>query len=135
MVNVVNEPTHDAPSASVRAAMGGDTNWAWVKYAFERAKYYRPSGCKLLINEYDVEKSSSVRSTYKTIIQMLKNNSLIDGIGTHAHFLEGTATSTIQTALNELDDFGLPLYITEYDVNSSNDTTQKNVYISQFPVF
>mgnify|MGYP005836765193 CR=1 FL=1 len=133
--DVVNEPIHQKPSQEVRNALGGDTNWAWVKWLYEKANIYKPSGCILLINEFDILKNSGTRSTYKQIINMLISNNLLGGIGMQGHWLESTSANTIKTALDEMDDYGLPLFISEYDVNSSNDNTQKDIYASQFPVF
>lgn len=79
-IDVVNEPLHELPS--YKAAIGGDgvTGWDWVLWAFQQARTSCPDS-KLLINEYDIEREYSTMTKYMSLIQILKERGLLDGIG------------------------------------------------------
>lgn len=145
MVDVVNEPLEDLPNGPNPVpyynALGGagSTGWNWVITAFKLAREYFPHA-KLLLNDYfilgsDPSSPTSPVYRYRALIDTLKARNLIDGIGCEAHFLEGIDSSRIQTNLNTLAATGLPIYISEYTVNTSSDATQLQNYETQFPVF
>ncbi|MBD3343940.1 MAG: hypothetical protein GF401_02620, partial [Chitinivibrionales bacterium] len=115
MIDVVNEPIHQKPS--YRSGLGGDgtTGWDWVIWSFKKARQYAPDAT-LLINEYDVLKSDNILSQYKDVIQLLVDSNLVDGIGVQGHFLEGQSASALKRRLDSLAVFGLPIYVSEYDV-------------------
>lgn len=136
-VDVVNEPIHAPPS--YKDAIGGDnglygTGWDWVVWAFEKAREYLPNA-KLLINEYGIEWGGSDLNKYITIINILKQRGLIDGIGVQGHGLENISPNTLKSSLDRLAQTGLPIYISEYDVDIADDNQQLNVYKTQFPIF
>ncbi|MCL5021590.1 MAG: endo-1,4-beta-xylanase, partial [Bacteroidetes bacterium] len=145
MVDVVNEPLEDVPQGlnpvPYYKALGGagSTGWDWVITAFTLARKYFPNA-KLLLNDYFILSSNPNNQQapvfqYRHIIDLLKQRNLIDGIGCEGHFLEGVDSSTIRANLDSLAVAGLPIYITEYDVDESNDATQLGIYEQQFPVF
>lgn len=65
----------------------------------------------------------------------MKARHLVDGIGCQGHKLENVNIDTIRANLKTVEATGLPIYISEYDVNESNDSTQLAIYKEQFPVF
>jgi endo-1,4-beta-xylanase len=132
-IDVVNEPLHAKPS--YKDAIGGDgsTGWDWVIWAFETAKQYC-SG-KLLINDYGILNNSSATDNYIQIINLLHDRGLIDGIGVQGHGLEGTSSSTIRSNLDKLAATGLPVFVSEYEVERSDDSQQLTIYQEQFPIF
>ncbi len=133
-VDVVNEPLH-APPPYVKALGGnGTTGWDWVIWVFQKARQYFPNA-KLLINEYSILSSQANTNSYIKIINILKSRNLIDGIGCQGHSLEATDTNTIKGNLSALAATGLPIFISEYDVNESDDNTQLRIYQQQFPIF
>jgi endo-1,4-beta-xylanase len=133
-IDVVNEPLHDQPC--YKNALGGDgsTGWDWVIWSYEKARQYCGSS-KLLLNDYGILNSSSNTSQYITIINLLKSRGLIDGVGAQGHGLESTSNSTIQSNLNTLAGTGLPIFISEYDVDRADDNQQLQIYQQQFPIF
>jgi endo-1,4-beta-xylanase len=135
MIDVVNEPLPGHAPPSYKNALGGDgtTGWDWIIKSFELARTYFPKA-KLLINEYNILSSGTNVQTYSQIINLLKNKGLIDGIGCQGHFLESTAAAIVRTNLNTLANLGLPIYISEFDLNIANDTLQLNKYKEIFPV-
>lgn len=69
------------------------------------------------------------------IIDLLKSRGLIDIVGEQGHFLETTPSTTIQRNLNRLASTGLPIQISEYDVDLLDDAAQLKKYQEQFPIF
>jgi endo-1,4-beta-xylanase len=148
LVDVVNEPFH-TPLPTYKNALGGDgqTGWDWVITAFEMARKYCPSGAKLILNEYNVLHDNTVTTNYLTIINLLKDRGLIDGIGIQGHYFEFRShmdatsnkytysTESIKSNLNKLAATGLPIYITEFDIDESNDANQLAQYKIYFPIF
>jgi endo-1,4-beta-xylanase len=150
MVDVVNEPiaSHNPPDgangrANYKAALGGNgvTGWDWVIKAFELARIYLPN-TKLLLNDYGIINDNSSTTTYLTIINLLKDRGLIDGIGVQGHRfeLENANTSTLKSNLDRLAATGLPVYISEFDLGNINnagtpdDAQQLQLYQKIFPV-
>ncbi len=133
-IDVVNEPLH-APAPYKNALGGaGETGWDWVIWSFEKTRQYFPNA-KLLLNDYNIISDNSATTQYLTLINLLKDRGLIDGIGEQAHFYEYTSITTLQNNLNRLAATGLPIYISELDINQADDTAQSNLYQALFPVF
>ena len=139
LVDVVNEPirtSYDTAYPPYYKAIGGagKTGWDWVIWSFKQARKYFPHS-KLLINEYNILSGGKPINTYIQIINLLKERNLIDGIGIQGHFLEKTDSSKIHSNLKLLEKTGLPIYISEYDVNEVDDVAQLKIYKQQFPIF
>ena len=137
MCDVVNEPLHAVPV--YKNALGGDgaTGWDWVIKAFELARKYWSPNTKLLINEYSVINDGNANSNYLKIINLLKDRGLVDGIGIQGHNFEvngGASLTTLKTNLDKLTATGLPVYISEFDINVADDNTQLQKYQSIFPL-
>lgn len=134
MVDVVNEPIQQP--AFYKNAIGGDgkTGWDWVIWSFEKARQAFPRAI-LLINDYDILGNDTNAEKYIQIIDLLMARNLIDGIGCQGHGLEKVDTSIIKSNLKLLEKTGLPIYISEYDVDESNDTKQLEIFKQQIPIF
>jgi endo-1,4-beta-xylanase len=141
-IEVVNEPLHDPPVGSTNGnyakALGGNgkTGWDWVIEAFKMARYYFPKS-QLLINEFSVTNSTESMNKYIQIINLLKTDSLIDGVGVQAHSfsLIGVSAATTKANLDLLAATGLPIYATEMDIDGTTDASQLKEYMKTFPVF
>ena len=134
--DVVNEPLHAPPS--YKKALGGDgaTGWDWVIKAFELARQHLSPNTKLHLNEYSVINDGNANARYIQIINLLKARGLIDGIGVQGHNFEvngGATTATLSGNLNNLAATGLPIYLTEFDINEANNNTQLLRYQTIFP--
>ncbi len=134
LVDVVNEPLHAVPAYSAALGGAGTTGYDWVIKAFELARKYFPKS-ELLLNDYNVEAIDSSATDYLTIINLLKARGLIDGIGLQAHFLERAETSVVAGNLNRFAATGLPIYISELDLNLSNDARQAQHMRDLFTLF
>jgi endo-1,4-beta-xylanase len=132
-MDVVNEPLHEYPSYADALGGSGDSGWDWVIWCFKKARQYCPDA-KLHLNEYRILNSTETTDQYLTIIDTLQSRGLIDGIGLQGHFIEDADTAVMRSNLDRLAETGLPIYVTEYDVNIADDTLQYLKYREQFPV-
>ena len=133
-IDVVNEPLHAVPGYSGALGGNGTSGWDWVIWAFEKAREYCPNA-KLILNDYNILSSDEATNNYLKIINILKEKQLIDIIGEQGHFLETTPESTIRKNLNKLYATGLPIHISEYDVNLADDNAQAEKFKEQFSLF
>ena len=148
-IDVVNEPIHNAPNGMIpwgtttpnvdyADALGGagTTGWDWVITAFRLARQYFPES-KLILNEYSVINSTSTTQQYIEIINLLKAENLIDGIGEQAHAFttNGVSTATLKNNLDLLAATGIPIYLTEVDIDGPTDLAQLQEIRRVFPLF
>lgn len=132
-IDVVNEPLHAVPAYADALGGGGITGWDWLIWSFEKARTYCPNA-KLILNDYNIIGNDAATSSYLTIVNLLKERGLIDIVGEQGHFMETTPLATIKKNLGRLGDAGLPIHISEYDVNLADDHAQTEKYKEQFPV-
>ncbi|HEY6643258.1 endo-1,4-beta-xylanase [Povalibacter sp.] len=134
LIDVVNEPLN-AP-AGYREALGGagETGYDWVITSFELARKHFPKA-KLILNEYNTLILEQFTTNYMTVVQLLQERKLIDGIGEQAHFLERADVPVVAANLDTLATTGLPIYISEFDLNFADDARQANVMRDLFKVF
>ncbi len=147
-IDVVNEPFQSPPPYMSALGGSGATGWDWVITAFQWARQYSDSGAKLLINDYNILQDNTVTTNYINLIDTLKVRGLIDGIGIQGHYFEfrsqvGATSSVyvynINTIKSNLDRIitatGLPVYMSEFDIDEPNDTVQLAQYQIYFPIF
>jgi Beta-1,4-xylanase len=129
MIDVVNEATPGhAPANFAQDAWGND----WIIKSFQLARQYCPNSV-LILNDYNV-----LRWNTDDFIQMAQpaiNAGVVDAIGLQAHGLAGQSLSELESNLQKIANLGLPLYISEYDIERTNDQEQLQVMQEQFPVF
>jgi len=152
-IEVVNEPLHDPPRGATNGnyieALGGngDTGWDWIINAFTLAREYFPNA-KLVLNDYSITNTDASTTTYLAIIDLLKSRGLIDHIGIQGHAFEFNYNNLPQSAathrsnLARLAATGLPIYVTEFDIDGADaawglpdDPAQLQRYQTLFPVF
>jgi endo-1,4-beta-xylanase len=148
-IDVVNEPMHNAPNGMLpwgsttknvdyAKALGGagKTGWDWIIKSFRMARKYFPNS-KLIINEYSVINSSTETQNYIKIIKLLQAEKLIDGIGEQAHAFTtyGVSATNLKANLDALATTGLPIYLTEMDIDGTTDYIQLKEMQRVFPVF
>ncbi|MBN1133163.1 MAG: endo-1,4-beta-xylanase [Bacteroidales bacterium] len=149
MIDVVNEPIHNAPNGMTTwgatepnidyaGALGGagKTGWDWIIEAFRLARQYFPGSC-LILNEYSVINSASTTQQIIEIVNLLKTEGLIDGIGEqgHAFTTYGTSTALLKANLDALAETGIPIYISELDIDGLTDLVQLKEIQRVFPIF
>ncbi|MGD2035210.1 MAG: endo-1,4-beta-xylanase [Bacteroidales bacterium] len=142
-VEVVNEPLHQPPDTlhegGYIGALGGSgvTGWDWILEAFRMARAAFTDTTVLVINEYNIMNSTDNTDTYMEIIELLQaEDTLINAIGFQAHgFSHNASNETILRNLDTLASTGLPLYVTELDIDGLTDRQQVHGYMNLFPLF
>jgi GH35 family endo-1,4-beta-xylanase len=132
MIDVVNEPDHAPPSFLDALGGRGVTGYDWIIWSFEKARQYCP-GAKLILNDYNVLRWHT--DNFIEIAKIVASRGLLDGIGCQAHGLESQSVSELKTNLDRVASVGVPIYISEYDINLSDDSQQRDVMEQQFVVF
>lgn len=145
-LEVVNEPMHDPPqrtgdddsdSGNYIEALGGTgvTGWDWVLNAFRLARERFPE-TQLVLNEFSVTNSDESAERYLQIIALLQAEDLVDVIGVQGHgFSTRVPASVTQENLDRLAETGLPIQVTELDIDGPTDEEQLEEYQRVFPVF
>ncbi|MEA9558200.1 endo-1,4-beta-xylanase [Xanthomonas nasturtii] len=145
LLEVVNEPLNDPPSkadtggGNYLQALGGDgaSGWEWVLQSFRLARQHFPH-TKLMINDYSITNNTQATQKYLQIVRLLQREQLVDAIGIQEHAFETTpnvAMSVHRTNLDALAATGLPIYITEFDLDGPSDAQQLADYQRVFPIF
>jgi endo-1,4-beta-xylanase len=123
--DVINEPSYHKRLSKV---LGEDEMAAQIK----RAKQLAPNA-KMFLNDYGNLGEGNLDLEYKRIIaRMLALGAPLEGIGLQAHFgTQLTAPAEVFARLEDFGTFGLPLAITEFDVNMNNEALQAD-YLRDF---
>ena len=133
-VEVLNEPINAPPSYAAALGGPGETGYDWIINAFKLARKHFPKS-QLILNEYNTIHLEQFTADYLRIIQLLKDRKLIDAVGEQAHFLERAEPAVVAANLDRLATAGLPIYISEFDLNFADDARQANVMRDLFPIF
>ena len=141
---VVNEPYRDI---DIYAKQIGPE---YIDLAFQAARAANPSAV-LILNDVNNETSTTNTSgptstvtngyagenTQQTveIISRLKNKGLVDGVGLQMHF-DGANPPSREDVIQTMQNYGVPVYITELDVDLSDVTgTQQERFDLQADVY
>jgi endo-1,4-beta-xylanase len=137
LIDVVNEPPpHTTPSYTNGIGGAGSSGYDWIVNAFKWARAACPNAI-LILNDYNNIEYSTDNSHFISIVNAIKAaGAPIDAIGAQAHDAYKLSTTTVQGFLDKLSSStGLPVYITEYDINLADDTQQQTVMQSEFTMF
>ena len=137
-IDVVNEAMPGHAPFPFKNDIGGDnglygTGWDWIVWSFEMARKYFPRS-KLLLNDYNVLNEWTCLDNYIKVVNILKARNLIDGVGCQSHGLEKTSAANLKSRLDRLAATGVPIYISELDIDIADDNQQKNKMQELFPV-
>jgi endo-1,4-beta-xylanase len=137
MIDVVNEPPpHTTPPYTAALGGAGSSGYDWIVQAFKWARQYCPNAI-LIMNDYNTIEYANDNSHFIDIVNRIKAaGAPIDAVGAQAHAAYKVPTSTVQMYLDKLaSSTGLPVYISEYDIDLADDNQQKTVMESQFTMF
>lgn len=137
LIDVVNEPPpHTTPRYLNAIGGAGSSGWDWIANAFKWAREACPNAI-LILNDYNnVEQSSDIQRTIDIVNAIQKAGAPIDAIGCQTHGAANLSSSALESNINRLaSSTGLPVYITEYDLNISDDARQMSVLQDQFAMF
>jgi GH35 family endo-1,4-beta-xylanase len=129
MIDVVNEatPGHQ-PAAYAQRAFGNN----WIIRSFQLARQYCPNAI-LILNDYNV--LSWDTDAFINMARPAVQAGVVDALGEQAHGLESWSLADVSRKLNQVAALGLPIYITEYDVNIASDQQQLQIMQQQIPLF
>ncbi len=139
IIDVVNEPPPHTNPGYVNA-IGGGTNgdWKWISNAFKWAREACPNSI-LLLNDYNNIEWPNDHQHFIDIVKAIQaDGAPIDAIGCQAHDLDhgSVSSSSAKSMIAALhDETGLPIYITEFDISTTDDQAQLSKYQDYFPFF
>jgi endo-1,4-beta-xylanase len=123
-LEVANEFDNQPPTAQYEGkyteALGGagESGLDWVLNGFRMAREIFPPSVKLMLNEYSVINNDERTARYIALVERLKQENLIDAIGEQGHAFSTTGdVQPMLDRINQLGATGLPLYITEMDID------------------
>ena len=137
MIDVVNEAVgnHQPGNPMMKETLGGGgkTGYDWLIKAFDMAGERWPDAI-LIYNDYN-----SIRwdlDNYITLVQTLRDaGAPIDAYGNQSHELKGITTTELNNNLKKQQDaLKMPMFVTEYDISSTNDDEQEKYYKEQIPI-
>jgi endo-1,4-beta-xylanase len=137
LIDVVNEPPpHTTPAYTAALGGAGASGYDWIVQVFKWAHQYCPNSV-LIMNDYNNIEYATDNSHNIDIVNRIKAaGAPINAIGAQSHGAYSMSTSTVQTYLDKLaSQTGLPVYISEYDINLADDNQQKTVMQSQMTMF
>jgi endo-1,4-beta-xylanase len=116
--DVINEPS---ANKFLQDLLGEDELAAWLR----RAKELDPNA-KMFINDYGNLGEGTLDVEYKRILRRMQAlGAPLEGIGLQGHFTwDLTPPEELNSRLNSFGRFGVPLSITEFDVNISDERLQ-----------
>jgi endo-1,4-beta-xylanase len=137
LIDVVNEPPpHTTPKYLNAIGGSGSSGWDWIANAFKWARAACPNSI-LILNDYNnVEQAGDIQHTIDIVNAIKKAGAPIDAIGCQTHAASNLSSATLKANIDKLtNSTGLPVYITEYDLNISDDQKQASVLKDQFTMF
>lgn len=139
LIDVVNEPPpHTNPGYADAIGGGTNGNWKWISNAFKWAREACPNAV-LILNDYNnIEWSGDNQHSIDIVRAIQADNAPIDAIGAQSHDLDNPSVSsaTMRSLVAKLhDQTGLPIYITEYDISTTDDGAQLRAYQDHIPFF
>jgi len=87
-----------------------------VELAFQTAREADPSAILIYNGTNNHTPNAPDTEETKKIITILKRKNLVDGVGLHMH-LNGAFPPSKELVIQTMRDYGVPIYITEFDVN------------------
>ncbi|WP_438022547.1 endo-1,4-beta-xylanase [Sorangium sp. So ce233] len=133
---VVNEPPpHTTPS--FKNAIGGDgaSGHDWIVNSFKWARELCPDST-LILNDYNNIEYEGEHGRFVELVKtLLDAGAPIDALGAEAHETYRLETDVVKGYIDGLAATGLPVYITEYDIDLADDDLQRQVMEEQFTIF
>ena len=135
VIDVVNEAINSHAPAPYKAALGGDgkTGYDWIIKAFQMARERWPDAV-LVYNDYNTFQWNT--DQFIDLVRTIRDaGAPVDAYGCQSHDLTGCSASTLKASMKKLQDaLKMPMYVTEYDIGTSNDNDQLRDYKAQIPL-
>jgi endo-1,4-beta-xylanase len=121
--DVNNEMVHGNYYAS---RLGDEIHVQMFKWAHEG-----DPGALLFVNDYSILSGRDLDAYVKQIKKLLAMGAPIGGIGAQGHFDAPIDVAQVKASLDRLAQFGLPIRVTEFDVNT-DDEAKKAQFLGEF---
>jgi len=137
LIDVVNEPPpHTTPSYINGIGGTGASGYDWIANAFKWARAACPNEILILNDFNNIELSGDNTRTINIVNAIKAAGAPIDAVGAQAHGVSNMSTATVKGFIDKItQQTGLPVYITEYDINVADDTRQMTIMQDQFTMF
>ncbi|HVZ31322.1 MAG TPA: endo-1,4-beta-xylanase, partial [Polyangiaceae bacterium] len=137
VIDVVNEPPpHTTPTYIDGLGGTGASGYDWIANAFKMARQACPSAI-LLLNDYNnIELDGDNNHTIDILTRIKAAGAPVDGVGAQSHGLANATSANVQRRIdNIMTRTGVPVYITEFDLNIADDQKQMSVMQDLFTMF
>ncbi|CAH1253915.1 Hypp1269 [Branchiostoma lanceolatum] len=105
------------------------TGSSQIRYEMFRKVKEKDPTAKLFLNDYNVVSYWGETNAYANqISEFLDNGAPVEGVGAQGHFGQRPDTVNVLHRLNVLSSRGLPIWITELDVNEPNEYVRADGY-------
>jgi endo-1,4-beta-xylanase len=137
LIDVVNEPPpHTAPAYLDGIGGAGASGWDWIANAFKWAREACPNAILILNDFNNIELMGDNNHTIDIVNRIKAAGAPIDAVGAQAHSVWNRPTATVKGFIDRITQMtGLPVYITEYDINTADDAQQMQIMQEQFTMF
>lgn len=136
MIDVVNEPPpHTTPVYLDALGGAGASGYDWIVQAFKWTREYCPNAI-LIMNDYNNIEYGGDNERFLQIVERIRSaGAPIDALGAQAHDAHKLSVDVVRGFINKLTATGLPLYISEYDIDVADDAQQRKIMEEQFTLF
>ena len=137
LIDVVNEPPpHTSPVYMQALGGAGASGYDWIVQTFKWARQYCPKAV-LILNDYNNLEYEKDATHFIDIAKKVKAaGAPIDAVGAQAHAVSKMTSDALKKALDQMSSqTGLPVYITEYDIDEADDAKQAAIMKAQIPLF
>jgi endo-1,4-beta-xylanase len=137
VIDVVNEPPPHTTPAYINGLGGaGTSGYDWIASAFKLARQACPNAI-LLLNDYsNIENDGDNNHTIDIVTRIKAMGAPIDGVGAQSHGLANAKSADVKRRIdNIMGKAGLPVYITEFDLDIADDQKQMAVMQDLFTMF
>lgn len=115
--DVLNEPSH---ATYLQSRVGDSINWNCFKWAYEA-----DPNARLFVNDYNIIEWQDQTNNFVALVRkMLNNGAPITGIGAQCHIGSSTDIVNFKNRFDQLGQFGLPVKVTEFDMNAASISQQ-----------
>lgn len=133
IIDVVNEPPpHTTPVYMEALGGAGASGYDWIVQSFKWARQYCPKAV-LVLNDYNNIEYGAEAAHFIDIAKKVKAaGAPIDAVGAQSHDAYKLPTDSVKKFIDDLAaETGLPVHITEYDINEADATKQATIMKSQ----
>ncbi len=137
-IEAVNEPLSQPAPYRDKIGGAGQTGWDCVIWTYERSHHHARAARlapKHILNEWGVETPGPKANRFREICQLLVDRKLIDYIGVQGHFLGKASATLLPQGLDDLASLGVPLFVTEFELNIPDDQAHLEKFQELFPVY